>query len=173
MVNSEFVKIPCNFHILTFNPSEKQNSRGGKQSCATVYSTVLIYTQVPPKQQWRHLALVSIRIFNLLYTQLERFWRDSLYVTDDAIAKPLCDAKFCQIGGKGRIFRHIELKTGEGGGVNLLVRCHVFSITLALDMADTGVHSPLDIDMTMCTKKEVRIFTNNYSCCSFQKNVSL
>ena len=55
--------------------------------------------------------------------------------------------------------------------MNLLVRCHVFSITLALDMADTGVHSPLDIDMTMCTKKEVRIFTNNYNCCSYQKNV--
>ena len=25
--------------------------------------------------------------------------------------------------------------------------------------------------MTMCTKKEVRIFTNNYNCCSYQKNV--
>ena len=37
-------------------------------------------------------------------------------MTDDAIAKPRCDAKFCQIGGKGRIFRHIELKTGESGG---------------------------------------------------------
>ena len=47
---------------------------------------------------------------NRPYARLERFWRISLYVTDDAI---MCDVKFSQIEGNGRKFRHIELSTSK------------------------------------------------------------
>ena len=40
-------------------------------------------------------------------TLLEKFWRISLYVTYDAIAKLYCDVYFSQIEGNGRKFRHI------------------------------------------------------------------
>ena len=36
----------------------------------------------------------------------EKFWRISLYVTDDTIA--VCDEKFSQIEGNGRKFGHIQ-----------------------------------------------------------------
>ena len=43
-------------------------------------------------------------------TQLEFFWRISLYLTNDTIAKLyVTHIKFCQIEINGRKFRHIEL----------------------------------------------------------------
>ena len=42
------------------------------------------------------------------YTLLEKFWRISLYGTDDAIATR-CDVKLSQIEGIGRKFSHLEL----------------------------------------------------------------
>ena len=42
-------------------------------------------------------------------TLLEKFWRISLNVTDDAIAKLYSDVKFRQIEGNGGTFLHIEL----------------------------------------------------------------
>ena len=45
------------------------------------------------------------------YTLLERFWRISLHVTDDAIAKLyMCDVECSQMEGNGRKFCHIELR---------------------------------------------------------------
>ena len=39
----------------------------------------------------------------------EKFWRISLYVTDDTIAQIyVCDEKFSQIEGNGRKFGHIQ-----------------------------------------------------------------
>ena len=41
-------------------------------------------------------------------TLLEKCWRISLNVTDDAIAKLyICDVKFRQIEGNGRKFSHV------------------------------------------------------------------
>ena len=48
--------------------------------------------------------------YRSLAALLEKCWRISLYLTDDAIAKEaLCDVKFRQIEGNDRKFRHIEL----------------------------------------------------------------
>ena len=52
------------------------------------------------------LTYVS-RVF-VMSARLEKFWRISLYATDDAIAT-LCDGKFSQIEGFGRKFRPIDL----------------------------------------------------------------
>ena len=51
-------------------------------------------------------------------TLLEKFWRISLYSTDDAIAKLyICDVKFSQIEGNGRNFRHIASSVKFSNGV--------------------------------------------------------
>ena len=44
-----------------------------------------------------------------LTTLLEKFWRISLYVTDDAISKLYVTVRFRQIEGNSRKFRYIEL----------------------------------------------------------------
>ena len=51
--------------------------------------------------------------FLVISTLLEKFWRISLYLTDDATVycKTECDVKFGQVEGNGRNERHIELNS--------------------------------------------------------------
>ena len=53
--------------------------------------------------------LCRLRIVHAVCALLAKFWRISLYLTDDAYCKALCDVKFRHIEGYGRKFRHIEL----------------------------------------------------------------
>ena len=74
-----------------------------------------------------HLVPMHSKLYNKL---LEMFWWISLYVTDEAIAKALCDVKFSQIEGTGRNFHHIELSNRVINYIFLTVLLHSFWPTL-------------------------------------------
>ena len=93
------------------------------------------------------LVPMHSKLYNKL---LEMFWWISLYVTDEAIAKALCDVKFSQIEGTGRNFHHIELSNRVINYIFLTVLLHTFWPTLFLfggsyglyRLRDTLAHKP-------------------------------
>ena len=61
------------------------------------------------------ILYVPCIVLHAILALLEKFWRISLYVTDDTMMVYKCDEKFSQIEGNGRKLRHIQLRNSVIG----------------------------------------------------------
>ena len=90
----------------------------------------------------------SIIVQNAL---LEKFWRISLYLTDDAFAKALCNEKFRKIQENGRKFCHI-----------VIYICIICSIFLTV-----WIPNFFTVSIRRCHFVEVKIYSLKLLCKTF------